>query len=775
MQHFARHVVLMTLASLAAACGGGDKGSGPSATPASISFVAGDGQTVRIKSAAVTNPAAKVLDATGAALSGATVSFTISGGGGLIGSATAVTGADGVANAGAWTMGDNPGDNALTATVQGASSITATLHATARLPRWTYMVYMAADNNLAIAGVGDIDEMEAAGVNPEVQVVVQGEFNPQEFSLRGCTAACAHLPNFNTFRYAVTGAGTNVDGPNGTVTDIGNRAMTDPNQLKEFVNWARTSYPAERYALVLWNHGGGYTGLLEDLTSTGSKAMSLEELKAALAGTGELDLLNFDMCLMGAYETLVKLVGLAKAVVFSEETEPGEGDPYTQIIDAIQANSAMDGKALGAAIVEAYHASYNGEPSSTTKSAYDMASFATFETSLGTLAATLTANVSTLASALGTASANSQKYGFPQLTDLIDFLDSLNVRTSDNTLKTQIAAVKTAASATGFRLNTKARNGTRAESNRVTRSTGLHVVMPSKQTFDELPASGPASFASYQTLYNGKPWTTFLAAWLTGGAAKSLVDQGENRYQVYLVWDSAGKSKNVDVDLWILEPNGELYIPFLGTVTPNGLLTDDSQNNNVAYEGYITNRYVEPGQYKFYANLFADPQSFGPIYDIVYRTDQTSNFQSLYSPTFPRLTMQTSWVDDPTPTFAEIEAGAYTDLKYAAVLTIASPSVADAGSRPANPFSGDRVRAPRFAEANGTFSRGDSGAAQMFRTETGDREITAAQVETVRRLYAGGKLSAMRTIAASRPRLALQTKAPRLNSSQLLMRAPERR
>jgi len=674
-------------------------------------------------------------------------------------------------------MGNNPGDNALTAMAQGASSITGTLHATARLPRWTYMVYLAADNNLALAGVFDIDEMEAAGADPEVQVVVQGEFNPAEFSMRGCTAACAHLPNFNTFRYAISNATPSVSGPNGTVTDIGNRAMTDPAQLKEFVNWARTNYPAERYGLALWNHGGGYTGILGDETSTGSKVMSLEELRTALNGTGELDLLNFDMCLMGAYETLVKLVGLAKSVVFSEETEPGDGDPYTEIIDALQANPGMDGKSLSTVIADAFHASYAGDASSTTKSAYDMAALTTFETSLATLAGTLTANVSPLASALGTAAAGSQKYGYPQLTDLVDFLDSLNVRTSDNTLKTQIAAVKTAATASGFRLGNRARNGTRADANPVTRSTGLHVVMPSKQPFDEMPSTGPASFSAYSALYAGKPWTTFLAAWLAGGSTTTLVDQGENRYQVYLVWDSAGKTKNVDVDLWILEPSGELYIPFMGTVTPNGLLTGDSQENNVAFEGYVTNRYIEPGQYKFYANLYTDPQSFGPVYDIVYRADQASNFQSLYSPSFPRLTMQTSWVNDPTPTFGEVEAGAYTDLQYAALLTIAAPLVVDGGSRPANPFSGERVRAPRFERARGTFSTRDAASSQPLacRTGTNEREITAAQMATVRRLHESGKLSAAREMAASRSPLALRTKAPRLNSSPLLIKATEPR
>ena len=78
-------------------------------------------------------------------------------------------------------------------------------------------------------------------------------------------------------------------------------------ELRDFVQWAKTTYPARRYALVLWNHGGGYTGLIEDITSAGSRLMSLEDVRVALGAAGGVDLVDFDMCLMGGYETLAKL------------------------------------------------------------------------------------------------------------------------------------------------------------------------------------------------------------------------------------------------------------------------------------------------------------------------------------------------------------------------------------------------------------------------------------------------------------------------------------
>ena len=73
--------------------------------------------------------------------------------------------------------------------------------------------------------------------------------------------------------------------------------------------------------------------------------------------------------------------------------------------------------------------------------------------------------------------------------------------------------------------------------------------------------------------------------------------------------------------------------------------------------------------YKFYAHLWADPNDFRPLYDLQFRNDQVSALSSLYDPSFPQLSTQVSWLNDPDPTFVELEAGAYTDLQFFAVLT----------------------------------------------------------------------------------------------------------
>lgn len=596
---------------------------------------------------------------------------------------------------------------------------------------WTVMVYMAADNNLAVQGILDLDEMEDAGVDPRVAVVTQAEFSPEALAQYQCDAACFNRPNFNTFRYAITqGGGSAQNGPDrGTVQDIGNVDMTNPATLTAFVQFAKQNYPANHYLLVLWNHGGGYAGLIQDETSGGSGLMSVEELRIALAAADGVDVVDFDMCLMGGYETLVKLSGLTDYAVFSEEVVPGEGNPYTAVLNALQANPTMNGREVSSMLVDQFHISFNGNKASTTKSAYELAGFAGFEASLSALAQDLEAGLGGgLGATISQAAAAAQKYSYSELTDLVSFLDSLAVRVPGQTaLLNKIAGVRAMATAQTFRVISRARNGAgsgQEPAADVARSTGLHVVLPSGVGSDNFNASGPQSLAAYQALYPARDWTSFLTAYTTGQnqTPNPMFDQGDaTRFEAYLVWEAAAVAANADVDFWVLEPDGNIYIPAFGSVSANGTLSNDSYSDGVNFEGYLTNRVIQQGQYKIYANLWQDPQDFRPVYDLAYRNDQNGPFTLLDGTGSWVLTTQTSWLNDPTPTLAEVEGGAYTDLQYVGFSTF---PVGPAGLR-----------------------RPDNHAAASSRSDR-RAEMTPAQVATIRRLQAERRQSRE---SASRP------------------------
>ena len=88
-------------------------------SPASIEAVAGAEQTAVVGTAVATAPSVVVRDDDGNPLAGIPVTFRVTGGGGALNGANPVTGADGVAAIGGWTLGQKSGANTVAATLSG--------------------------------------------------------------------------------------------------------------------------------------------------------------------------------------------------------------------------------------------------------------------------------------------------------------------------------------------------------------------------------------------------------------------------------------------------------------------------------------------------------------------------------------------------------------------------------------------------------------------------------------------------------------------------------
>jgi NADPH:quinone reductase-like Zn-dependent oxidoreductase len=70
--------------------------------------------------------------------------------------------------------------------------------------------------------------------------------------------------------------------------------------------------------------------------------MKVTDIRTALSGDTKVDVVDFDMCLMGGYETLAVLNGAADYAVFSEEVVPGAGYPYTDVVKGLQQAAGAD-------------------------------------------------------------------------------------------------------------------------------------------------------------------------------------------------------------------------------------------------------------------------------------------------------------------------------------------------------------------------------------------------------------------------------------------------
>ena len=219
---------------------------------------------------------------------------------------------------------------------------------------WTVMIYMDGDNNLDTYTWDDLSEMESVGSSAEINIITQLDI----------------FGNGGTYRYYVNGAVQGSSSPYYSadiVSTLSEQDMADPNVLSDFIDWATTNYPAEKYFLVLWNHGAGWRmrnisekGLLSDETS--SSIMTMAELVQGLENIDvPIDVIGFDACLMQMTEVVAEIgLGLTNPpdyIIGSEESEWAYGWPYDDILQGLTLNPTMQEADLCDQITSDYIAS----------------------------------------------------------------------------------------------------------------------------------------------------------------------------------------------------------------------------------------------------------------------------------------------------------------------------------------------------------------------------------------------------------------------------------
>ena len=107
--------------------------------------------------------------------------------------------------------------------------------------------------------------------------------------------------------------------------------MGDPQTLTDFVRESLRRYPAEEYALILWDHGAGpLEGVCLDELNEPDR-ISLDGLAQALHEARlpqKLSWIGFDACLMSTLEVANAVAPYADYMIASEETEPATGWDY---------------------------------------------------------------------------------------------------------------------------------------------------------------------------------------------------------------------------------------------------------------------------------------------------------------------------------------------------------------------------------------------------------------------------------------------------------------
>ncbi len=239
---------------------------------------------------------------------------------------------------------------------------------------WTIMVYIEGDNNLEGDALADIQEMEQIGSTNDVNIIVQidraegysdgdGDWTQArryrvERDMSGITTADIVEQKFSD------PASVRLSTP--PLEDLGEINNGDPNTLIDFAIWAAENYPADKYGLVLWNHGGTWMGGFGgDESTVDHDSINMLELDFALetitSSIGQnFEFIGFDTCLMGGIEVFSLLAKYADFAAGSEELEPGFGWYYAPVMDLLVNDPTIDGGALAESVVINYMDFYNG-------------------------------------------------------------------------------------------------------------------------------------------------------------------------------------------------------------------------------------------------------------------------------------------------------------------------------------------------------------------------------------------------------------------------------
>jgi len=227
---------------------------------------------------------------------------------------------------------------------------------------------MDGDNNLDGAAVQDFNEMAEVGSADSVNVIVLIDRKDKPASIykveRGITLDKAS-----------------------PLIEKGEVNMGNPETLKEFVEYAVSNFPAEKVALIFWNHGDGWRSIGrnkrifkaasydEDDGNGTEDPLYMWEVVKALKDLKEkgisVNLIGFDECLMGMAEVAIDIANYAEDIVFSEITEPYDGWDYKKVLTSLTENPTQSPNSFAKSIVDSYYQAYGSYSGSYTLSAVE--------------------------------------------------------------------------------------------------------------------------------------------------------------------------------------------------------------------------------------------------------------------------------------------------------------------------------------------------------------------------------------------------------------------
>ncbi|MCQ2519832.1 MAG: clostripain-related cysteine peptidase [Lachnospiraceae bacterium] len=188
----------------------------------------------------------------------------------------------------------------------------------------------------------DLKEMIKAGSSDKVNILVQTMGTKKWSTELGIASDRSQI-------YKLDGNGLTLEKDN-----LGQLNCTIAQTLKDFITYGATAYPADRYILLFWDHGGGPVyGYGYDQHQAEDEALTIDEIQAALRGAGVyFDFIGMDCCLMSSLEVCCALYDFCDYCVLAEDFESGLGWEYTTWLSKLYKNTSVSTEELGKSIID---------------------------------------------------------------------------------------------------------------------------------------------------------------------------------------------------------------------------------------------------------------------------------------------------------------------------------------------------------------------------------------------------------------------------------------
>ena len=232
--------------------------------------------------------------------------------------------------------------------------------------KWLVMLYQDADDQILEQDIFvDLNEAERVGSSDRVTMVAQLDRYRGAFQGDG---------NWTSVRRYLVSQDDDLNAIHSQmVADLGEVNMADGRTLVDFATWAMQTYAADRYVLILSDHGMGWPGGWSDPDPGGNAAgraplmsaldgdfLFLSEIDTALGqiqqntGVDKFEIIGMDACLMSQMEVYAALEPHTRYALASEEVEPSLGWAYTGFLQELVANPDMSSQELAAQVVDSY-------------------------------------------------------------------------------------------------------------------------------------------------------------------------------------------------------------------------------------------------------------------------------------------------------------------------------------------------------------------------------------------------------------------------------------